>query len=574
MRMLRPLLLAVLAVATSANRAPAQRGTASPARDTATVADSTPGAGQEGIAWVVLGTDTVMSIARRLGSITPAERAAVVRDHLTRLATDPAADSAGVVVSSNATTSDIMLGSVIVASISDSDAEAAGMPRAALADSVAARVRVALAHEGYGARTRSLLVGSALAFFVALATVALVFLLQRLFARLLQLVERGRGGWVPEVRFQRQVFLTSARLADVLLSFVRVLRIAAIVLVLYIALPVILSLFPWTRSYADRLVGYLVTPFASVGRAVLDYLPKLVTLAAIIVVARYLLKLIRLFFIGIEHGNLSFPNFHPEWAIPSYKIVRFLVIVFALIASWPYLPGSGSPAFQGIGVLVGLLISFGSASAISNVVGGIVLMYMRPFSVGDRVRIADTVGDVIEKDLLVTRVRTIKNVHVTIPNSMILASHIINYSATAARGGLILNTTVTIGYDAPWREVHGALERAAKATEGLLATPAPFVLQTALSDFYVSYELNAYTELPNRMAMTYAALHANIQDAFNAAGLEIMSPHFAALRDGNATTIPVAARGPGYRAPAFRVDGAPDRGAPAPRGAGPGAGEG
>ena len=556
MRLLRRVTFAVLATATLAGEARAQRGATSRA-DSLSRADTAAPVAQPGVAWVVLGSDTVMAVSQRIGSITPAERAAVVVGHLKQLASDPTADSAAVVVSSNATTSDIMLGSVIVASVTDSDAEAAGVGRAALADSVAGRVRLALSHEGYGARTRSLLVGSALAFFVALATVALVFLLQRLFARLIRLVERGRGGWVPEVRFQRQVFLTSTRLADVLLSLVRVFRIAAIVLVLYIALPVILSLFPWTRGYADRLMGFLVTPFASIGRAVLDYLPKLVTLAAIVVVARYLLKLIRLFFAGIEHGNLSFPNFHPEWAIPSYKIVRFLVIVFALIASWPYLPGSGSPAFQGIGVLVGLLISFGSASAISNMVGGIVLMYMRPFTVGDRVRIADTVGDVVEKDLLVTRVRTIKNVHVTIPNSMILASHIINYSATAVRGGLILNTTVTIGYDAPWRDVHAALERAAKATDGLLGAPAPFVLQTALNDFYVSYEINAYTDRPNRMALTYAALHANIQDAFNAAGIEIMSPHFAALRDGNATTIPAGARVPGYRAPGFRVDGVP-----------------
>jgi small-conductance mechanosensitive channel len=175
---------------------------------------------------------------------------------------------------------------------------------------------------------------------------------------------------------------------------------------------------------------------------------------------------------------------------------------------------------------------------VANVVGGVVMVYMRPFQIGDRVKIADTVGDVVEKTLLVTRIRTPKNVEVTIPNSMVLGSHLVNYSTTARTGGLILHTTITLGYDLPWRRVHDVLIEAALATDGILPEPRPFVLQTALNDFHVSYELNAYTDRPGGMARTYSELHQNVQDACAAAGIEILSPLYAATRDGSASTIP------------------------------------
>jgi small-conductance mechanosensitive channel len=183
---------------------------------------------------------------------------------------------------------------------------------------------------------------------------------------------------------------------------------------------------------------------------------------------------------------------------------------------------------------------------------------------GDRVRIGETVGDITEKTLLVTRVRTIKNVEITIPNGTVLSSQVVNFTTLAAEHGLILNTTVTIGYDAPWARVHELLIEAARRTEHILSEPAPFVLQTALNDFYVSYELNAYTDRPDVMAATYSQLHQHIQDAFNEGGVEIMSPHYGALRDGNATTIPAAHLPADYRAPAFRV--AVDANNEAPRG--------
>jgi small-conductance mechanosensitive channel len=221
---------------------------------------------------------------------------------------------------------------------------------------------------------------------------------------------------------------------------------------------------------------------------------------------------------------------------------------------FPYLPGAGSDAFKGVSLFVGVLFSLGSSGAVGNIVAGVVLTYTNAFRVGDRVQIGETVGDVVERTMLVTRVRTIKNVDITIPNGTVLASQVINFTTQAADRGLILHSTVTIGYDVPWRQVHELLIAAAGATENVLAEPAPFVLQTSLDDFYVSYQINAYTELPAVMAQTYSLLHQNIQDRFNEAGVEIMSPHYGALRDGNQATIPADHLAKGYRAPTFRLE--------------------
>jgi small-conductance mechanosensitive channel len=239
--------------------------------------------------------------------------------------------------------------------------------------------------------------------------------------------------------------------------------------------------------------------------------------------------------------------------MPTYKIVRVLIVVFTLIVAFPYLPGSKSPAFQGVSIFFGLLLSLGSSSAISNVVAGTVLTYTRAFQLGDRVKIGETTGDIVEKTLLVTRVRTIKNVDIAVPNAMVLSSHIVNFSSMAKQNGLILHTSVTIGYDAPWRKIHELLVSAAESTSNVLPDPKPFVLQTALNDFYVSYEINAFTDQATVMAQTYSELHQNIQDKFYEAGVEIMSPHHFGVRDSNRPAIPAEYLGQNYVAPGFRI---------------------
>jgi small-conductance mechanosensitive channel len=284
---------------------------------------------------------------------------------------------------------------------------------------------------------------------------------------------------------------------------------------------------------------------AGAGETILSYLPNLFTLIFIVIATRYTLKLLQFFHEGIHTQKIRIAGLHPELTEPTFQLLRFMILALALVAAYPFLPGSDSPVFRGITIFVGFLLSLGSTSLVTNIVSGIVLTYTRGLRIGDRVKIGGTVGDVLERTLLVTRIRTIKNVVVTIPNGMVLNNEIINFNAPMLEEGLILNTTVTIGYDVPWRKVHDLLIQAALATRDISADPKPFVLQTSLDDYYVSYELNAYTHAPERMAMIYSELHQNIQDWFNEANVEIMSPGYTAYREGSELTIPAQYRNHG-----------------------------
>jgi small-conductance mechanosensitive channel len=347
-----------------------------------------------------------------------------------------------------------------------------------------------------------------------------------------------KGTLIKSVRLKTIEIISEERIVGIAEACVKAAFGIIVLVALYFYLTILFSFFSFTKTWAATLFRYILHPLSAVFSSAISFLPNLFFIVVIVVVTRYALKLIRLFFNELGKGTIALPGFYHDWAEPTYKIARFLVFAFAAVVVFPYLPGSSSPAFQGISVFLGILFSLGSTSAVANIVAGTVLTYMRPFKIGDRVKIADTMGDVMEKTLLVTRVQTIKNVEVTIPNAMVLGSHIINFSSSAAVRGLILHTTVTIGYNAPWRKVHELLKAAAKATENILPSPEPFVLQTSLDDFYVSYELNAYTNQPNKMQQTYSALHQNIQDKFNEGGIEIASPHYAAVRDGNEAAVP------------------------------------
>jgi small-conductance mechanosensitive channel len=307
------------------------------------------------------------------------------------------------------------------------------------------------------------------------------------------------------------------------------LNAARIVIVLFLVLfyiDAVLHLFPWTREYAIPLLELVLTPLKSIFTAVLGYFPSLIFLIILAIVTRYALVLLRSFFQGIERRRITFSGFESSWAIPVYKLVRLAVIAFAVVVAYPYIPGSESPAFKGVSIFLGLVFSLGSSSSISQAISGYLVIFSRAFRVGDRVKIGSQTGDVTEIRLLVTHLRTIKNEEIIIPNSTILGTEVVNYSSLAKKGGLILHTSVTIGYDAPWRQIHALLIMAAERTQGLLREPKPFVLQTALNDFYVSYELNVYTDRPLEMAQIYSDLHRNIQDAFNEFGVQIMSPHY------------------------------------------------
>ncbi|MDL1891754.1 mechanosensitive ion channel family protein [Sphingobacteriales bacterium CHB3] len=388
---------------------------------------------------------------------------------------------------------------------------------------------------------------------VTVAAISLFKGINATFRTLRNRIPAWKGTLIKPVRLKSAEIVSVDRIAEITNGVSRGVQFVALLVLAYLYVTIAFRSFEFTRTWSATLFDYVTTPLWTALMAFVDFLPNIFTIGIIAFVTFNLLKLIRLLFTEIGRGTVSFPGFYPEWAGPTYKIVRFLVLIFATIVIFPYLPGSDSPFFQGISIFVGVLFSLGSSSAIANVVAGVVITYMRPFKIGDRVKIADTMGDIVEKTLLVTRIRTTKNVDITIPNSMVLGSHIINYSSSAREMGLILHTTVTIGYDAPWKKVHELLISAAKDSEYILKVPKPFVVQTSLGDFYVSYQLNVFTSSPNLMEQIYSDLHARIQDKFNEAGVEIMSPHYGAMRDGNRTTIPEDHLPKGYEPQGFRI---------------------
>lgn len=480
-------------------------------------------------------------------------RAAAISRRIQQLSEDVLFNPASISVVDSENMTDIMAGDVIVMSVTDPDAKLAKQSRQDLANDYAQRIRTALIALRNEYSVKSLLLGGVYAVVATLVLLLILRILGRIFSKLYKKLEGWRGTRIRSLRIQKFELLPAERITDFAIGVARLLRLGLLLIALYFYASLVLGFFPWTRGYAQILVGYVLSPLRFIGTAVVAYLPNLFFIVVIIVVALYLIKFIRMIFTELERGTIGFPTFYPEWAEPTYKIVRFLVIALTLIIVFPYLPGAKSPAFQGISIFLGVLFSLGSTSAVANVVAGVILTYMRAFKIGDRVKIADTIGDVMEKTLLVTHVRTIKNVDITIANAMVLGTHIINFSSSGQGEGLILHTTVTIGYDAPWRTVHQLLIDAALSTECVLTKPEPFIFQTALDDFYVHYELNAYTDQPSRMAKIYSDLHANIQDKFNTAGVEIMSPHFSSVRDGNQIAIPDDYLPRSYRAPGFRL---------------------
>jgi small-conductance mechanosensitive channel len=518
----------------------------------ASQADTGSGTGPSGVP-VVLGTDTLFYVKAGLGPFTPEQRAGVAAERIRRVVRDQLATFESAVAVDNGRSTDVRVDSTVLFTVTDEDADSARTTRALLAAERARAVTAAVQTRQPGAILRQVLLGAGLTLIASILFLLVLKGLTLLLARTIRRIRGWRGTRVHGLRLRRFELFSSAQIVEVLVSAVSILRVAVLLLLGYAYVSVVFSFFPWTRGFASTLLGWVVEPLRLVGLAFVQFIPKLFFIIVIIVVTRFVLKVIRLVFNGIASGRLELPKFPAEWADPTYKLVRLFVLVVALIVVFPYLPGSQSDAFKGVSVFVGLLLSLGSTAATANMVAGVVLTYMRPFRVGDRVRIADTTGDVLEKTLLVTRVRTIHHEDISIPNAMVLASHIVNFSSSVRDAGLILHTSVTIGYDAPWRKVHQLLLTAAATTEGILREPQAYVLQTSLDDSYVSYQLNAYTDRPNEIHLTYARLHENIQDQFIAGGVEILSPVYAALRDGNRVTIPDGHPVADHRVPAFRV---------------------
>jgi small-conductance mechanosensitive channel len=449
--------------------------------------------------------------------------------------------------------SDIFCGTRFIASITTAES---GRPenRAFYAAAVARRIDEGIARHRAERTPDAVL--SAVLRSLAATGVFLAFLVGMRLARrrVAPHLARAAESLLSRMRIQGQALLD----AEATGRFVRVaggaLRVAVFLVALLAWAEVVLRLLPWTRGPADRALRFSLAAAGSVLSGVLGYLPNLVYIALFVLVGWGAQALNRLFFRAVRVGAVSIPGFYPDWAATTSRLVSVLVIALVAVAIYPYLPGSGSSAFQAIGLLLGAMISLGSGSAVANAISGIVLTYMRPFTVGDFVRIADATGTVTQQSMLSVRLVTIRNETVTLPASTVLSGQVLNYSSKARQEGVAIHTGVTIGYDTPWRKVHEMLLEAARKTPGVRAEPPPWVIQKELSDFYVSYELDAYVETPDRQHFVLSDLNQNVQDVFFANGVEILSPHYAQLRDGSRPAIPPDRVPPGSVPQPFPVE--------------------
>lgn len=504
----------------------------------------------------VIGTfsDTLFLLYNRLGSFSAQDRAEAVTNRLRVLEGDYNFEPKSLKIINSETNTDIISGEKIIFSVSENDAIWNDTTPEELAEEYRSRIVANFEKHKEATSLPVLLKEIGLALLVILLFSALIYFAGKFFNWTASKIESNEKQAIKEIKLKDYTLLDARRQLNALLMVNKVVKWFIILILIYIALPILFGIFPWTKNFAEVLFGYILNPLRKITSGIWNYLPNLITIIVIVIFFRYVMKGIHFLKDEIKNENLKFPGFYPDWANPTFQIVRVLVYAFMIVVIFPYLPGSDSPIFKGVSVFLGFLFTFGSAGSLANVIAGLVLTYMRLFKIGDRVKIGDVFGDVIEKSLLVTRVRTAHNEIISIPNSTVMSSHTINYSSDTVETGLILHTTVTIGYDVPWSEVHNALLEAANRTEKLLKDPKPFVLQTSLEDFYVGYEINGYTKFANQQGSIYSDLHTNIQDCFNEAGIEIMSPHYRAGRDGSQTTIPNNYLPKDYKAPPFNFN--------------------
>jgi len=491
---------------------------------------------------------------------TVQNRAQTLSESILKLAEDPLFSPKSITVRDSVLSSDIMAGDKVIFPLWIFEATVMGKPANELARDYADKISQAIGAYQKEHSLRNLIIRIVKTVLALLALIILVILVNRGMRRLNRAILAS--GRISSVKIGEFEFFTADRIKAVITSAVKMVRLLIILVLIYSYFHLGLSFFPSTQRYALKLYESLFGAIGAIGEAIWNQTPALAFLAVLFFITRYVLKTLRFFFEQVNAGKVSVSGLDAEVAPITYKIIKLLILAFVLVIAYPYIPGSESSAFKGISIFLGVLFSLGSSSAIANLIAGVSLTYMRSFRVGDVIKVGDSTGVVLERRLYITRLKTFKNEVITVPNGLILTSHVTNLSQEARRGdGLILHTGVTIGYDAPWEKVHALLIEAAGKTKHVLKSPSPFVLQTALNDFYVAYEVNAYTDAPEIMPRIYSELHQNIQNTFNEAGVEIMSPHYAQIRDGNHSTIPGAYLPADYEAPAIRVVTREDKGA-------------
>lgn len=487
---------------------------------------------------VIVDDDTLFYFYAKRGGHTPQQRAENVANDITALGKRFNLKPDSLYIESSDIVTDVMYDNKVIVSFTDQDGLWEGCTRDQLAAEkrlvILEKLKVMKEEHGF------LQLCKRVAYFVLVLVgqFLLFWGTNWLFRRVKVRIVKLRNTRLKPFSIQDYELLDTHKQVKLLIFLASLVRYAFMLLQLLLSVPLLFSIFPQTKNLAFQLFSYIWNPVKSILVGIVSYIPNLFTIFVICLAIRYLVRLFRYLAGEVQSERLKLRGFYPDWAIPTYHIIRFLLYAFMIAMIYPYLPGSNSGVFQGISVFVGLIVSLGSSTVIGNIIAGLVITYMRPFKIGDRIKLNDTTGNVIEKTPLVTRIRTPKNEVVTIPNSFVMSSHTVNFSQSAREYGLIIHSEVSIGYDVPWRKVNKLLIEAALNTPGVVDDPRPFILSTSLNDWYPVYQVNAYIKDADKLAQIYSDLHQSIQDRFNEEGIEIMSPHYMAVRDGNASTLP------------------------------------
>ena len=488
-------------------------------------------AAEKGIATAPVSIDgRVLFRVRGVTAFPAAERAAAIAVRIRALAGDDNIPASDLRLVESEHSTDIVAGNTIIMGVFDADAiaEAPGLTRPVLARVYLAKISSAV--QQYRAeRTPEQLGHSALlagvwTVLLVLALLLMAFSLRWMVAR----IERRYHAAINQIESETFSLIRAGSIWIAVRFTVRLLILSAALAIFYAYLHIVLNYFPWTRWLSTHLRALTVGPLLALASEVAAAIPSLLVVFVIVVAARYVISLAHLFFSAIENGTIKVSAFEVDWSKPTFNIVRILIIAFAAMIAYPYIPGSQSAAFKGITIFIGVLFSLGSSSLLANVIAGYTMTYRRAFHVGDRIKVGDLTGDVTEVGLMVTHLRSIKNEELIVPNSLILNSNIVNYTSLARERGLVLHTAVGIGYETPWRQVEAMLLLAAERTPGLLREPAPFILQQSLGDYAVNYELNVYCDKPAEMFRLYTELHRSVLDVFNEYNVQIMTPSYIA----------------------------------------------
>lgn len=475
---------------------------------------------------VVVENDTLFIIYASMGGRSPIDRAETIAETIKRIGKNRRIPADSIHTLDNEAYIDIMCGDKVIMSITDKDALWEGKTREELAAVYVPILKDAIDHLRSEHSLWQIVKRSIFFVLIILAQYLVIKLINALFRKLRRKIIRIKQGKRKGIIIGDYELINTKIVSKLLIFASNVVRYFIILLILIVTVPMLFSIFPKTENLAMKIIFYIIDPIRTIIKEVIDYIPNLFIIIVICVCIRYLVKGIKYIAGEIENEKLRISGFYPEWAQPTFNIIRFLLYAFMIAMIYPYLPGAHSGVFQGISVFVGLIVSLGSSTVIANFIAGFVITYMRPFKTGDFIKVKDTIGNVIEKTPFVTRLRTIKNEVVTIPNSFIMSSDTVNYSASARQYGLIIHTIMTMGYDVPWRKVHELLIDAALHTHGVLHHPEPFVLQTELNDNYMCYQINAYISNADEMPVILSDLLEHIQDNFKAANIDLVAPHF------------------------------------------------